>query len=151
MVAFIVKSAVCYYYVGTMRLSSFWFLSSLLLRTNHYQRKLTCWLPHLIFFRYLLSIQGYIFSSLMIPWFRTILSIINLIFGIVRTWIEMFFFFFLNNSSSSQDVKSSLCFCDQLSVLMLLKTNIFLLYVLLVCFIFVYWLWVHVVKSFCAQ
>jgi hypothetical protein len=66
MVAFIIEGAIRDDDVWWV---SFGFVSSLLLRANHYQRQLTCRLPNFIFLDDFFAIGGHVFSSDMVSRF----------------------------------------------------------------------------------
>ena len=149
MIALIVECAVrdddiCWVRVG------FRFLSSLLLRANHYQGELAGRLPNFIFFSYLFSVDRHILVSLIVSWLWTVFGVIvvNLVLRVMSTWIGIFFFFLLNNSSSSQDIETCLGLCDEFPVLMLLETDIFLFGMFLVGLVLVDWFRMHVIESF---
>ena len=119
MIAFIVECAVGDYNISRM---SFWFISSLLLWANHNEGKLACRLPNLIFFCDFLSVSWHVFCSLVVSRFGTF-YVVYFISIVLSTWINgrvVFFLFLLNDSSTRKDVKSSLSFSDDLSILVFL-------------------------------
>ena len=123
MITSIIKSAVGDKDIGWSSL----LLTSTLLRTDHYQGKLSCWLPNLILLSYFLSIGGQIAISLVILGFR-LLDIVNLVSIVMGTTIDIAvsLFLLLSNGSIRHDIKASLSLRDELSILMLFKTQILL-------------------------
>jgi hypothetical protein len=124
------------------------FVIFLLLRPYHNQRKLTRRLPYFIFFYNFLCISRHIFISLIISWLWA-LHIIDFVSGVMSVRIyrrTLLLFFLMNYPSTSHNIKSSLSFSDDLSVLMLFQTDVFIFEIFLCRFItFVDWFWVNIV------
>ena len=153
MIALVVKGAVRDDDVGWMMTVTLRFLPRLLLRPDHDEWKLACWLPYFVLFGDLLGVQGYIFVPLMVPRLRTVFGIVNLVLCVVSARIRgrYLLFSFVNHTSPSQNVEPSLSFSDQLSILMLLKTNVLLLDMFLIGLVLIDRFRVDVVESFGAE
>lgn len=109
------------------------FRISLLLRANHDQRELACRLPYFIFLYNFLCICRHIFGSLIISWLGT-LHIVDFVSGVMSIRIDgwvLLLFLLMYDPSASHNIKTSLCFSNDFSILMLLETDVFLLEVLL--------------------
>ena len=102
-----------------------------LLRTNHYEGQLSSWLPNLVLLSNLLSICWPITSPLVVTrlWLFSIVDFVTVIMS--ATIHCLMLFFSLCNSTFSQNIEASLCFSDQLPILMLLEAHVLLLYLLL--------------------
>ncbi len=99
-------------------------------------------IPHfLILFMNLLCTYN-ISSFLLLLGFRTfhVVDFISIIF-----WCLFLLFLFMNYCAT-HDIESSLCFCNNLSILVLLQTNMFIFK--FAHFTFIYGFWVQLVKSF---
>lgn len=134
MITAIVESTIGYYYV-CRTVIFICFFSLCLLRTNHYERQLSCWLPYLIFLSYLLSVCWQISGSLIAAalgcFSMLIFWILSMIYFVARILCSSLFFFSFMHSSTSHNIKSCLCFGNYLSILMFFETNIFLFELLL--------------------
>jgi len=127
MIALVVECAVGDNYVGLVPLR---LLPLLLLRTHHYQGKLTRRLPHFVLLDYLLSIRGQVPSPLVCPGLGAF-GVVDFVFGVVCAWRAVFFIPFLDDSPSGEDIETSLSFGDDFPILVLFQTHVLFFDVLL--------------------
>lgn len=102
-----------------------------LLRSDHYEGKLSSRLPNLILLSDLLCVRRPITSPLVIARLR-LLSVVYFVTIVVSATVHSFVLFLsLGDSAFRQNVEASLRFSYQLPVLVLLEAHVLLLYLLL--------------------
>lgn len=132
MVALVIESAVGDYDVGGM---GFGLLAFLLLRPHHNQGKLSGGLPYIFFLQYLFSVGWVGLGALVVAGVGT-LFVVDFVAGVMcSVGVGLLLFLLMDDACSSHNIEAGLRFGDDFSVLVFLKTDIFVLEILLSGFV----------------